>query len=58
VFYCMDANFGLVRKQNSGESVHAPRQEGDFFLPEKDVKTFVAAYSTDRTKDRVSRYCL
>jgi len=54
----MDANFGLVRKQNSGESVHAPMQEGDFFLPEKDVKTFVAAYSTDRTKDRVSRYCL
>jgi hypothetical protein len=56
VFYCMDANFGLVRKQNSGQSVHAPKQEGDFFLSENDVRAFVTSYITDRTKDKVSCY--
>ena len=50
----MDANFGLVRKENSGQSVHPPTQEDVFFLPEKDAEAFVAAYCSDRTKDKVS----
>jgi hypothetical protein len=52
----MDANFGLVRKENSGQSVHPPTQEDVFFLPEKDAEAFVAAYCSDRTKDKVSYY--
>ena len=54
VFYCFDANFGLVRKQNSGQSLLPPKQEGSFFLSEQDVESFVQAYNTDRTKDKVS----
>ena len=48
----MDANFGLVRKRNSGQSVHSPAQDV-FFIGQEDAETFVAAYCTDRTKDKV-----
>ncbi|XP_064629391.1 uncharacterized protein LOC135488665 [Lineus longissimus] len=37
----MDANFGLVRKKTSGESVAKPKHEGLYFLDQDEVDKFV-----------------
>ena len=49
----MDANFGLVRKFNSGSSPRPSSAVDSFFLDNAEVNTFVDSYANDKQKDQV-----
>lgn len=46
----LDANFGLVHKQNSGHSCEAPQLAPAVFLSQADVDAFVNGYDDTSKK--------
>jgi len=52
VTICMDANFGLVRKFNSGTSPRPLLVTDSFFLDNAEVNNFVNNYTNDKQKDQ------
>lgn len=53
----MDANFGLVRKHNSGTSPRPLSLVDSYFIDSSDVDSFVNSYGSDSKKDKVSWRC-
>ncbi len=45
---CMDANFGLVRKKNSGDSLYPADYADAFFLPTTTVDEFMDNYYEEK----------
>lgn len=55
--FCLDANFGLVRRHLSGTNNTSPRMEDGFFVPQEEVDAYVDSYddlSTQRHERAVS----
>jgi len=50
----MDANFGLVRKSNSGSSPMPPLYKDVYFLDGVETNNFVSSYGNDSAGDKVS----
>lgn len=46
IFVSLDANFGLVRKKNSGTSLEPPKHASKFFINQEEVDDYVDQYST------------
>ena len=44
----MDANFGLVRKYTSGNSVEEPKHPSKFFAASQDVQSFIESVADTR----------
>jgi len=52
----MDANFGLVRKSNAGNSSIPPLYKDVYFLDGAETHNFVSSYGNDSAGDKVRRY--
>ncbi|XP_038050149.1 uncharacterized protein LOC119723516 [Patiria miniata] len=52
LFLCLDGNFGLVRKSNSGFSTNPPKHKTRMFADSKDVDEFVGNQTEDKDPEQ------
>ncbi|XP_071846686.1 uncharacterized protein [Apostichopus japonicus] len=57
IFVSFDANFGLVRKSNSGTSSQPPKHSTRYFLDDKEVHSFVDSYQSDEVNKEDTMDC-
>lgn len=52
MFYCLDANFGLVLKKSSSKSKRLATRSDDLFVPDEEITAFMENYD-DSIKNKV-----
>ncbi|XP_033113345.1 uncharacterized protein LOC117113944 [Anneissia japonica] len=55
-FVSLDANFGLVRKKNSGHSLEPPKHENRYFVADGKVQEFVGHYNDCSSSKECHRF--
>ncbi|XP_057297873.1 uncharacterized protein LOC130628863 [Hydractinia symbiolongicarpus] len=52
VFYCMDANFGLVLKSSASKSKNTPNNDKNHFIEDDEVDTFMSSYDDKAVENK------